>query len=87
MFVSVDIGFSHHLSTFLLNDAGGGGAMGVAYFPLSFSGYSVFQQNRGRTLVVSKPQRTHGSLCVYIDVHVCMYNLTIYAHAGYGIKG
>jgi predicted outer membrane repeat protein len=40
---------------FLLNDAGGGGAIGVAYFPLAFNGDTVFQQNRGRTLVVSTP--------------------------------
>jgi hypothetical protein len=38
--------------TFSLNDAGGGGAMSSAYFPLAFSGNTVFEENRGRTLVV-----------------------------------
>ena len=42
-------------STFILNDAGGGGAMGVAYFPLSFNGSTVFETNRGRTVVVCEP--------------------------------
>ena len=28
--------------------------MSVAYFPLSFSGSTLFEENRGRTLVVSE---------------------------------
>ena len=46
--------FSDILINFTLNDAGGGGAVTVAYFPVSFNGSTVFQQNRGRTLTVSK---------------------------------
>ena len=45
--------FSPH-STFVGNDdGGGGGVLSTAYVPLSFSGHTVFIQNRGRTLVVS----------------------------------
>ena len=40
-------------SHFLLNDGGGGGTVSVAYFPLAFNGNTVFQENKGRTLVVS----------------------------------
>lgn len=40
--------------------------MAVAYFPVAFNGSTVFQQNRGRTLVVSKPKHTPLSFCLFI---------------------
>ena len=55
-------------SHFLLNDGGGGGTVSVAYFPLAFNGNTVFQENKGRTLVVSSlsTKNTHS---MYLIAH------------------
>ena len=58
-------------SNFTLNDAGGGGAVAAAYFPVSFNGSTVFQENRGRTLVVSKLSLPHFCLFIIFLTYLC----------------